>query len=46
MIAAIAAQQVTMLRRQHVLTVLFATMIGITVLAGVLGWASRLTIIT
>ena len=45
MIAAIAAQQVTVLRRKHVLTVAFATMIGITVLAGVLGWASRLTII-
>jgi ABC-type transport system involved in multi-copper enzyme maturation permease subunit len=45
MIRVIATQQILSLRRQRVLTMILSTLIGITVLAGVLGWASHQTII-
>lgn len=45
MIAAIASQQFLSLRRQRVLGVLGGTMLGVTVLAGVLGWSSHQTIV-
>jgi ABC-type transport system involved in multi-copper enzyme maturation permease subunit len=45
MIATVAAHQVLSLRRRRVLNVLIGTLIGVTVLAGVLGWASHETII-
>ncbi len=45
MIGAIASHQVLSLRRQWILTAVFVTLIGVTVLAGVLGWSSHQTII-
>jgi ABC-type transport system involved in multi-copper enzyme maturation permease subunit len=45
MIAVIATHQVLSLRRQRILTAVFAALIGVTVLAGVLGWSSHQTIV-
>jgi ABC-type transport system involved in multi-copper enzyme maturation permease subunit len=45
MIGAIVSHQVLSLRRQRILTAVFATLIGVTVLAGVLGWSSHQTIV-
>ena len=45
MIAAIAVHQLQSLRRQRVLLAAISILIGATVLAGVLGWASHQTII-
>jgi len=44
-IAAIASHQMLSLRRQRVLLALFATMLTMTALAGVLGWSSHQTIV-
>ncbi len=44
MIATIAAHQILALRRRRALGTLFGVIIGVNVLAGVLGWASRATI--
>ena len=45
MIITIAAQQVQALRRQRVMTVLFAIMMAMTAAAGVIGWSSHVTIV-
>ena len=45
MIATIASHQMLSLRRQRVLLALFATMLTMTALAGVLGWSSHQTIV-
>lgn len=45
MIATIAAQQVTVLRRQQVVISLLALMLLMTVIAGVLGWSSHRTVL-
>ncbi len=45
MITTIAAHQVLSLHRRRVLGVLVATLIAITMLAGILGWASHQTIV-
>lgn len=45
MIGVIASHQVLSLRRQRILTLSFATLVGVTVLAGVLGWSSHQTIV-
>jgi ABC-type transport system involved in multi-copper enzyme maturation permease subunit len=44
MIATIVSHQLRALRRQKAIGVLLGTLIGVNVLAGVLGWASKLTI--
>lgn len=45
MIATIAAQQITSLRRQRTFVVLLGTLLVMTALAGVLGWSSHQTIV-
>jgi ABC-type transport system involved in multi-copper enzyme maturation permease subunit len=45
MIATIASHQVLSLRRQRVFTAAVGTLVAVTVLAGVLGWASHQTIV-
>lgn len=45
MIATVAAQQVTSLRRQRIFLAVLATMLAMTALAGVIGWMSRETIV-
>jgi ABC-type transport system involved in multi-copper enzyme maturation permease subunit len=45
MVATVASHQVLALRRRRVLGVLVGSLVGVTVLAGVLGWASHQTII-
>lgn len=45
MIATVASHQVLALRRRRVLGVLVGSLVGVTVLAGILGWASHRTII-
>ena len=45
MIATIASQQVTALRRQRVFTAMLATLLTMTALAGVIGWLSHDTIV-
>jgi ABC-type transport system involved in multi-copper enzyme maturation permease subunit len=45
MIATVASHQVLALRRRRVLGVLVGSLVGVTVLAGILGWASHQTII-
>ncbi|UZJ25523.1 ABC transporter permease [Rhodococcus antarcticus] len=44
MIGVVAAQQVTVLRRQRTAAVVVSVLVGITVLAGVIGWSSAATI--
>lgn len=44
MIGVVAAQQLTVLRRQHTVVTVVAVLVGVTVLAGVLGWSSAATI--
>ena len=45
MITTIASQQSLLLRRQHVTLVGMATMLTVTVMAGILGWSSHHTIV-
>lgn len=45
MITTIASQQSLLLRRQHVTMVGLATMLAVTVMAGILGWSSHHTIV-
>ncbi len=45
MITTIAEQQSLLLRRQHVTLVGLATMLAVTVMAGILGWSSHHTIV-
>jgi ABC-type transport system involved in multi-copper enzyme maturation permease subunit len=45
MIAVVASHQVLALRRRRILGVLVGSLVGVTVLAGILGWASQQTII-
>ncbi len=45
MIATVASHQVLALRRRRVLGVLVGSLVGVTALAGILGWASHQTII-
>lgn len=45
MIGVIASHQILSLRRQRILTMVSATLLGVTVLAGVLGWSSHQTIV-
>lgn len=45
MITTIASQQSLILRRQHVTLVGLATMLAVTVMAGILGWSSHHTIV-
>lgn len=44
MIGVVAAQQLTVLRRQHTVVTVVAVLVAVTVLAGVLGWSSAATI--
>lgn len=44
MIGVVAAQQVTVLRRQRTVLALVSVLVGVTVLAGVIGWSSAATI--
>lgn len=44
MIGVVAAQQITVLRRQRTVLALMVVLVGITVLAGVLGWSSAATV--
>jgi ABC-type transport system involved in multi-copper enzyme maturation permease subunit len=43
-IAVVAAQQITVLRRQRTVLVVVSVLVGVTVLAGVIGWSSAATI--
>jgi ABC-type transport system involved in multi-copper enzyme maturation permease subunit len=43
-IGVVAAQQLTVLRRQHTVVTVVAVLVGVTVLAGVIGWSSAATI--
>lgn len=45
MIATVAAQQVTSLRRQRIFLALLVTLLAMTAMAGVIGWMSRETIV-
>lgn len=45
MIATVAAQQITLLRRQRIFLALLGTLLAVTVMAGVIGWMSRSTIV-
>ena len=45
MIATVAKHQLVVLHRQRALTMVVGTLLGVTVLAGMLGWASRQTIV-
>jgi ABC-type transport system involved in multi-copper enzyme maturation permease subunit len=45
MVATVASHQILALRRRRVLGVLVGSLVGVTVLAGILGWASHQTII-
>ena len=44
MIGVVAAQQITVLRRQRTVLALLSVLVGVTVLAGVLGWSSAATV--
>lgn len=44
MIGVVAAQQITILRRQRTVLALMAVLVGVTVLAGALGWSSAATV--
>lgn len=45
MIATVAAQQLTSLRRQRIFLALLGTLLAMTAMAGVIGWMSRSTIV-
>lgn len=45
MIATVAAQQFTSLRRQRIFLALLGTLVAMTAMAGVIGWMSRTTIV-
>ena len=44
MIGVVAAQQLTVLRRQRTVLAVVSVLVGVTVLAGVIGWSSAATI--